>query len=621
MSDYGDDDEEYTYEEDGEYDDGNEPSDDGKSDSDMRENRRESGGSYKGSGSSPFNDKRAGAGGITVPSDSFNILDCSDIEPIMRSLIEDVSSLLDLSTDVTQSLLQHNKWDREKLIDAFFANPEKVMRAAGLDLYNDEILVHLEKSEELPRSSSNAGLSSPSSTALRCRICYDDTTSAFSMGCGHKFCRPCYSEYLSSQVNDGQTCIIAHCPEFKCSQIVTSEVFHNLLKDRLATPKYDTPATVTTTSTTTSTNASNSPVQGNTASSATLSSSAHTASTPSLTRKVSSRITKMVDQYDTFYVRNFIETCKNMKYCPAPGCEKVAVGSGITTVRCHCGHPFCMRCGEEAHEPSSCTQLSEWAEKCGNESETANWILANTRKCPACNARIEKNQGCNHMTCRLCKHDFCWICMGSWAEHGQTTGGFYKCNRFMPAEVKSIISAIDKAKAELDRYLHYYQRYHGHDSALKFAAAQRAQAEARMVEQQGAQKSSWIDVQFLKQAAEQVIDCRRVLKYTYVLGYFLKDGSVEKQLFEHHQEMLEKNTEKLQEYTEKSLDQIDRTQVVNLTRVTEKFMSSLLASMTGGVVTLDGSDVLLNSGASGSNGSSSSGPQNHSTAAGSKSDA
>lgn len=59
----------------------------------------------------------------------------------------------------------------------------------------------------------------------------------------------------------------------------------------------------------------------------------------------------------------------------------------------------------------------------------------------------------------------------------------------------------------------------------------------------------------------QVIDCRRVLKYTYVLGYFLKDNSVEKQLFEHHQEMLEKNTEKLQEYTEKSLDQIDRTQV------------------------------------------------------------
>ena len=32
-------------------------------------------------------------------------------------------------------------------------------------------------------------------------------------------------------------------------------------------------------------------------------------------------------------------------------------------------------------------------------------------------------------------------------------------------------------------------------------------------------------------------------------------------MFEHHQELLEKNTEKLHEYTEQSLDVIDRTQV------------------------------------------------------------
>ena len=67
-----------------------------------------------------------------------------------------------------------------------------------------------------------------------------------------------------------------------------------------------------------------------------------------------------------------------------------------------------------------------------------------------------------------------------------------------------LISVLSSPTFFLHRYLHYYQRYHGHDSALKFAAAQRAQAEARMVEQQEAQKSSWIDVQFLKQAAEQV---------------------------------------------------------------------------------------------------------------------
>lgn len=58
-----------------------------------------------------------------------------------------------------------------------------------------------------------------------------------------------------------------------------------------------------------------------------------------------------------------------------------------------------------------------------------------------------------------------------------------------------------------------------------------------------------------------MINCRRVLKYTYVLGFFLREHSPEKQLFEHHQEMLEKNTERLQEYTELNLNQLDRAQV------------------------------------------------------------
>jgi hypothetical protein len=78
-----------------------------------------------------------------------------------------------------------------------------------------------------------------------------------------------------------------------------------------------------------------------------------------------------------------------------------------------------------------------------------------------------------------------------------------------------------------------------------------------------------------------------VIVFVFVCtGYFLKDDTPEKQLFEHHQEMLEKNTERLHEHTEQALDSLDRTQIVNLTRVTEKFLSSLLNSITNGVVTL-----------------------------------
>ena len=76
------------------------------------------------------------------------------------------------------------------------------------------------------------------------------------------------------------------------------------------------------------------------------------------------------------------------------------------------------------------------------------------------------------MNCRLCKHEFCWICLGTWSEHGQNTGGYYKCNKFEGGTGKDGTDA-DRAKAELDRYLHYYQRYHGHDHALKFASTNR----------------------------------------------------------------------------------------------------------------------------------------------------
>jgi len=108
-----------------------------------------------------------------------------------------------------------------------------------------------------------------------------------------------------------------------------------------------------------------------------------------------------------------------------------------------------------------------------------------------------------------------------------------------------------------------------------------AQTERKMVEKQEQDKSSWIDVQYIKQATDQVVECRRVLKYTYVLGYFLAS---DKDLFEHHQEMLEKNTDLLHELTEKSVEVSDRTQIINLTRVTSKFMESLLESMKNGVV-------------------------------------
>ena len=51
---------------------------------------------------------------------------------------------------------------------------------------------------------------------------------------------------------------------------------------------------------------------------------------------------------------------------------------------------------------------------------------------------------------------------------------------------------------------------------------------------------------------------------------------MQKDRFEHHQEMLERFTENLSELVEKPIREIDREMVVNQTRVVDKFMKNML---------------------------------------------
>ncbi|EKX40047.1 hypothetical protein GUITHDRAFT_113785 [Guillardia theta CCMP2712] len=48
-------------------------------------------------------------------------------------------------------------------------------------------------------------------------------------------------------------------------------------------------------------------------------------------------------------------------------------------------------------------------------------IARSTKPCTKCEYRIQKMGGCNHMTCRKCGHQFCWMCLGAWASHSYTS--------------------------------------------------------------------------------------------------------------------------------------------------------------------------------------------------------
>ena len=106
-----------------------------------------------------------------------------------------------------------------------------------------------------------------------------------------------------------------------------------------------------------------------------------------------------------------------MTWCPAPDCDhsvscslpKRNLDCIIPTVKCLCSLRFCFACSHIDHQPAPCHLLRLWMKKCADDSETANWVNANTKDCPKCNTMIEKNGGCNHMTCRKCRYEFCWV--------------------------------------------------------------------------------------------------------------------------------------------------------------------------------------------------------------------
>lgn len=229
----------------------------------------------------------------------------------------------------------------------------------------------------------------------------------------------------------------------------------------------------------------------------------------------------------------------------------------------------------------------------------------------------------------LCSLPFC-LGNGDWQQHGNHTGGFYKCNRWDPKEAakSSDKDSAEESRAELNRYLHYYQRYHNHEQSKRFAEKQKIQTEKRMstLHAQSGGEAAWIDFQFLAAATQQVLEvthttneqtmerntqqrssfslscisclflslcpslssppsfqCRNVLKYTYVLAYYLEAGP-EKTLFEFLQQQLEASNEHLSELSElPPIEKIDRTQIVNYTRICKQFQENLLNGVASGL--------------------------------------
>jgi len=78
-----------------------------------------------------------------------------------------------------------------------------------------------------------------------------------------------------------------------------------------------------------------------------------------------------------------------------------------------------------------------------------------------------------------------------------------------------------------------------------------------------------------KEAQGQVIECRRILKYSYVASHYMQDAP-QKALYEDHQAQLQHFTEMLSEQCEKPFEDINFSAVFNLKNVVADYACGIL---------------------------------------------
>lgn len=116
----------------------------------------------------------------------------------------------------------------------------------------------------------------------------------------------------------------------------------------------------------------------------------------------------LAHKFDRFLIESYVEDNKMVKWCPStPHCGNAirVEDDELCEVECSCGFQFCFSCSYQAHSPCSCSMWELWRKKCHDESETVNWITVHTKPCPKCYKPVEKNGGCNLVTC-LCGQSF-----------------------------------------------------------------------------------------------------------------------------------------------------------------------------------------------------------------------
>lgn len=193
---------------------------------------------------------------------------------------------------------------------------------------------------------------------VECPVCFTEVTNPVKLDCGHTWCKSCLQNYLRASIDNASFPLVCLGDEARCPSRIPIHVAQEVL----------------------STNEFNDILEA--------AFRAHVHSHP-----------------------------KEYHYCPTPDCKQVYHRNTQNhALQCpSCLLRICPKCNAEYHEHSPC-QGDEESDRALFEE----WKRSHDVKdCPGCKAPIEREAGCNHMTCVRCKTHICWVCLATFEESGE----------------------------------------------------------------------------------------------------------------------------------------------------------------------------------------------------------
>ncbi|XP_041867056.1 cullin-9 isoform X2 [Melanotaenia boesemani] len=326
----------------------------------------------------------------------------------------------------------------------------------------------------------------PPSPASTCPVCLGPRTGGLepvlSLSCMHYCCRSCWQEYLTARIEQNLV-MNCNCPITDCQAQPTSHFFLSILTDK------DT-----------------------------------------------------IAKYENALLRGYVECCSNLTWCTNPqGCDQILckenMGSMGTCSRC-CWSS-CFSCNfPEAHYPASCSHMSQWMDDGGYyegmnmEAQSKHLAKLISKRCPSCQAQIEKNEGCLHMTCAKCNHGFCWRCLKPWKP---THKDYYNCS-----------AMVSKAARQEKKFQDYNERCTFHHQAKDFAI--NLENKVSSINEALQMKS----LTFVIDACKVLAQARKVLAYSCVYSYYNQETE-KMDVMEQQTEALDLHTNALQILLEETL--------------------------------------------------------------------